>query len=164
MTDNELLERYALRIAELMRRVHLHVDMFNYEMDTPNSEAQQNYMNGNCYWYARILQERFSPWFPTEIMYNQIDNHFCCRMKTAAGYIYADAVGVFATGEPDGWVLWKDYITVEPLDAARVYRDCIWHLPVEIWEELPSSFRDAPWDLGRSVITEQCYNQSNYQE
>lgn len=154
------LEILQQKVAELTRRVIFAVDEFNTYFDG----CEDSFLFGNCYWYARILQERFSAWFPTEIMYNQVANHFCCRMKTAAGYFYADASGVFATGQPDGWVLWKDYITVEPLDAARVYRDCIWHLDEEEWEELPQSFRDVPWNLGKSVLTERYCNQEDCQE
>lgn len=157
--DNEL-EIYKQHVAELTFRTICNVADFNTYFDG----CQDNFLFGNCYWYARILQERFSAWFPTEIMYNQVDNHFCCRLETAAGCFYADASGVFATGEPDGWVLWKDYINVEPLDAARVYRDCIWHLEEDQWANIPQSFRSEPWALGRSVLTEQHCSQEDYQE
>ena len=134
----------------LIKQTVLAVDEFNTYFDG----CEDNFLHGNCYWYARILQERFSAWFPTEIMYNQVDNHFCCRMETAAGYLCADAGGVFAVGHPDGWVLWKDYIAEEPLDAARVYRDCIWHIFEDDWNNLPQSFRETPWALGKSVTSE----------
>lgn len=148
------LEILQQKIAELTVRVTCAVNEFNAHFDG----CEDSFLFGNCYWYARILQERFSAWFPTEIMYNQVANHFCCRIETAAGCFYADMSGVFATGQSDGWVLWKDYITVEPLDAARVYRDCIWHLQEDQWEALPPAFREAPWDLGNSVLTELYYS------
>ena len=147
--DNEF-EIYTDRLVELTHRIICNIDDFNSHFDG----CERNFLYGNCYWYARILQERFSPWFKTDIMYNQIDNHFCCRLETAAGRFYADIRGVFATGKPDGWVLWKNYINEEPLDAARVYRDCIWHFEEEQWDDLPSKFREESWNLGKSVITE----------
>lgn len=140
------------------------IENFVCSFNTPMGETREKFLHGKCYWFARILQERFSAWFPTEIMYNQVANHFCCHIETAAGHFYADASGVFATGQPDGWVLWKDYITMEPLDAARVYRDCIWYLDEDEWEELPQSFRDVPWGLGKSALTERYYSQEDCQE
>lgn len=157
--DDEL-KKYGECVAELTLRIISNVDDFNAHF----SGCEDNFLFGNCYWYARILQERFSAWFNTDIMYNQIENHFCCRIKTAAGSFLADIRGVFATGEPDDWMPWIDYITVEPLDAARVYRDCIWHLEEDQWTALPQSFRSDPWNLGISALMEQDYNPQHFQE
>ena len=118
---------------------------FNGKMDTPFGEMSSNFLRGNCYWYARILQERFKPWFKTDIMYNQIDNHFCCRLEIDGREFYADASGLIE--DRHGWELWEDHIKNEPLESARVYRDCIWHLNEDDWLSLPSTFRKNPWSF-----------------
>ena len=152
--SKELDDLLITKAAELTHRIHVAIDEFNTYFDG----CEHSFLFGNCYWYARILQERFSPWFETEIMYNQVMNHFCCRLSTAAGYFYADVSGVIGVGDSsgnlEGWKPWKDRIAIEPLDSARVYRDCIWHLDEDQWEQLPQSFRETPWDLGKSVVTE----------
>lgn len=140
MNDTDL-KNYTDRVIELTHRVFCNVDDFNASFAT----CEDNFLHGNCYWYARILQERFQPWFTTDIMYNQIENHFCCRINTTIGHFYADIRGVFAVGEPDGWVVWQNYINEEPLDAARVYRDCIWHYTEAQWASLPEHLRQSPW-------------------
>ena len=131
-----------------MKELYNRIIKFNY---TFPAEARDNFLNGNCYWYARILQERFSPWSATKIMYNPIENHFSCRLMVAANEFYlVDARGIFATSSSsclENWIPWDQYIKDEPLDAARVYRDCIWHLDESQWEALPQSFRSEPWTL-----------------
>ena len=107
-----------------------------------NEGAKDYFLNGYCYWYARILQERFRPWFEAEIMYNPVQNHFACRIKD----IYCDASGILDVS-PEDWVSWTSYIELEPKGAARIYRDCVWHMTEEEWKKLPTSYRETPWLL-----------------
>lgn len=129
-------------ILTLEQKIYNAVTKFTY---TFPSAARENFMNGNCYWFAQILKERFSPRFRTDIAYNQIQNHFCCVIYTTFKIYLFDASGaVVATDE---WKLWSEYRAEEPLDAARVYRDCIWHLTEEEWNELPMTYKESPWNL-----------------
>ena len=123
------------------------VNQFNSQF----SDCRDNFLYGNCYWYARILQERFRPWFNTTLMYNPIDNHFCCRFNTKVGVFYVDASGIAASGS-DEWQTWAQYIHTEPLGAARIYRDCIWHLTEDQWNNLPSDFKNSPWNFDTTSI------------
>ena len=107
-----------------------------------NDEVKQYFLNGSCYWYARMLQEHFKPWFNTEIMYNPVQNHFACKIKN----LYYDAAGEIAP-DPDEWCAWSSYIELEPKGAARIYRDCILQIEPEEWEKLPKSYRETPWIL-----------------
>lgn len=107
-----------------------------------NDEVKTYFLNGSCYWYAKMLQERFRPWFNTEIMYNPIQNHFSCKIKDN----YYDANGIIAP-DLDEWLPWSRYIALEPKGAARIYRDCIWQIEEEEWEKLPTSYRETPWIL-----------------
>ena len=136
------MEDFKIESAELLYLLSSSVHNF---CATFNHPARVNFLTGNCYWFARILQERYRPFFQTDIMYNPIQNHFCCLIKTAAGDYCADASGMLPlTSE---WKLWSDYIAEEPLDAARVYRDCIWHIDEEKWNELLLPYRETPWLL-----------------
>lgn len=73
---------------------------------------------GGCAWFAYILRQRF--WeYKTEILYNQIDNHFAVLIGGRAYDI---------TGEVQidkNWMNWDEYGKIEPLDANRVVRDCM---------------------------------------
>ena len=102
--------------------------------------CQDNFRFGNCYWYAHILQERFRRWYPTEIMYNPIDNHFACRI----GDLFFDILGQFDPNLRE-WETWEHYKKVEPLGAARVYRDCAMHMEGEEWLAQPIEYRQTPW-------------------
>ncbi len=119
------------------------------EFNTYFRDCANNFLRGNCYWYAHILQKRFAPWAITEIMYNPIQNHFCCSISTDTDTIFADISGPI---DSKNFVPWEDFIKEEPLEAARIYRDCIWHITPETWENLPLPYRTAPWYL------EQYYN------
>lgn len=106
------------------------------------------FLNGQCYYFAKILQERFKPFYQTKIYYNPIDNHFACAFFLEGRKYLYDASGLIANlsfSEISPWVEWTEYIKVEPIGAARVYRDCIWQLNIEAWDELPEYVRQTPW-------------------
>ena len=112
----------------------------------PNHEMDKNFLFGNCYWFARILQERFSVKYYCTLLYNPIDNHFCCSIE---GECF-DASGKLYLTYPEEWVQWEQHIIHEPLNAARVYRDCIWHMDKEQWYDMPEAERLKPWSLSFS--------------
>ena len=85
-------------------------------------EVVHLFTHGQCYWFARLLQERFSDYqHLCYIVYNPIDNHFALQHGK---YLY-DATGVVGSINDSSWVDWDIYKIFEPLDAARVERDCI---------------------------------------
>lgn len=76
------------------------------------------FYNGYCYWFARILKERFDG----KIVYSQIDNHFACLIED----YYYDIKGCLGSVYDLGiFVDWEEYKKLDVSDAQRVYRDCI---------------------------------------
>ena len=114
--------------------------------------TQDNFLYGNCYWFATILKARFQNFYPdVDIVYNQIDNHFAVMIApdSIVAFLF-DASGYIGRYWEDGydnshWQRWDTYRTIEPLDAARVYRDCVWHMSEEEWERLPLKIKEKPW-------------------
>ena len=96
------------------------------------------FLYGQCYYFALILRRRFKSFYAANIVYNQIENHFACRID---GIVY-DVTGVINGGD---WEYWSMYRIAEPLDAARVYRDCIWQIDPEEWNLLDEDLRKHPW-------------------
>ena len=99
------------------------------------SNHKSLFLNGQCYWFAHILFWRFRMFYPCAIYYNQIDNHFA----TAISNHLFDASGEIPF--TDNWLRWTDYASIEPLDANRVYRDCILQIPEDQLTDLPSGLQ-----------------------
>ena len=111
--------------------------------------TQDNFLHGNCYWFALILETRFWNFYPeVDLMYNQVDNHFAVMISTndVAAFLFdaSGCIGRYHEDDPQ-WQRWYKYRAIEPLDAARVYRDCIWHISEEEWEQLPQKAKETPW-------------------
>jgi hypothetical protein len=111
--------------------------------------ARDSFLNGNCYYFALILDERFWTFYSTNIAYNQIDNHFA----TVVFVEYADGTNTPLLFDASGcigpmterWKIWQEYCLEEPYDGARVYRDCIWKMSEKEWMKLKPVFRERPW-------------------
>ena len=83
-----------------------------------------NFTSGNCYWFALILYERFVHnvlYSEIEIMYNQIDGHFACRIKDN---IY-DITGKIDSKEYNNYGSWMQLQYTDPSLWRRVYFDCV---------------------------------------
>ena len=80
--------------------------------------AGTDWADGNCYWYAVILSERFRG----EIYYNVIFGHFCTRM--ADGYFY-DQTGRLDYEDNEAMVRWSEFEAYDPLQRKRILRDVI---------------------------------------
>lgn len=78
------------------------------------------FLNGNCFWFAKILQRRFPGGC---IAYNSSENHFAYSHN---GVIY-DITGIVAdsTDDQKDWHSWKFYRHYDPSHSKRIYRDCI---------------------------------------
>ena len=77
-------------------------------------KAQDTFLNGCCYWFAFILQARFSG----KIYYDQVQNHFAAKICGR----YYDVTGEISG---DGFVPWDTYQSYDALDYSRVVRYCI---------------------------------------
>lgn len=79
------------------------------------------FYDGYCYWFARILKERFDG----TIVYSQIDNHFACLIED----YYYDIKGCIGSVYDLGiFVDWEKYKKLDKSDTQRIYRDCIMKL------------------------------------
>ena len=83
------------------------------------TEVIDAFMNGCCYWFALILERRFTYFYDATIVYDQIDNHFGCEID---GEVY-DITGV-VTGERQ-WVSWRSVYKSDANLAEYIRRDCI---------------------------------------
>ena len=84
-----------------------------------NEGTIKTFTNGCCYWFAKILEQRYFWHGGAKIYYNPIDNHFVCEV---GGYFY-DITGVIPYN--DNLVAWDYYQRIEPLDGFRVEMNCI---------------------------------------
>lgn len=76
-------------------------------------ELEHIFMNGNCYYFAIILKERFNG----EIYYLPIQNHFICKIENE----YYDIMGKAKMDEhPYQWSKYPD-----PKEKKRIIRDCV---------------------------------------
>jgi len=134
MPDNIKTENQIM--MELNQKIVREVEEFISYFDG----TQDNFLHGNCFWFAVILKERFNPWYVCNIMYNPVDNHF-------AAYIHGmlfDAGGLRPEQCPfDGWRLWEKFEKEEYIEARRIYRDCVYHMTPEQWENLSFSQRNG---------------------
>jgi len=83
------------------------------------------FLNGNCYWFAVILKERFKDYLPT-IWYDAINNHFYTEIK---GILYdANPLCAYIPSTPinyDSFYIWEDYKKFDPTHAKRIEAQCI---------------------------------------
>ena len=75
-----------------------------------------NWTNGNCYYFAKILQSRFTNGV---IIYDPIDGHFLYKI----GNNCYDFLGKHAL--PETFYIWKKLKFEEPRLYKRIKRDCI---------------------------------------
>ena len=132
MPDNIKTESQIMmdRNKDLVREIEGFIDSFG--------DTRENFLHGNCFWFASILYHRFNPIYHCHIMYNQVENHFAILTRC---FLF-DAGGLRPEGYPyNGWCRWQDFVEDEPLGAERVIRDCICHIEPEEWENLSEKTR-----------------------
>ena len=89
----------------------------------PGHERQQvieTFTCGCCFWFARILQERFK--YSTDeifIVYDDVMNHFGCEINRRVYDITGDVTDKY-NWEPFQYVVDRD-----TLHAAHIFHDCI---------------------------------------
>lgn len=90
------------------------------------AKARETFMTGCCYWFARILQERFCG---GEILYDYKYNHFMVQLGDQIYDAQGDVTEKYM-GSPD-LVLWSEYQQIDPSHYKRIVRDCILKKPIE---------------------------------
>ena len=80
--------------------------------------AQDVFLNGCCYWFAHILQTRFSG----EILYEPSDGHFVTRID---GELYDISGKVTNEYGRQQLIDWTNYAEVDSLHYKRLVRDCV---------------------------------------
>ena len=80
--------------------------------------ADSLWMNGNCYYFALILHDRFPD---STIYYDTIDGHFV----TQIGANYYDWRGVNIHTHIDALVKWDEYEKIDPVHYYRIKRDVL---------------------------------------
>lgn len=80
-------------------------------------QVRECFTQGNCYYFALILKDRFNG----DIMYNEIEGHFACRIKRK---LY-DITGCCDNLYVGDWISWENYKIVEPNRSKGIIRDCI---------------------------------------
>ena len=100
-------------------------DILTFIKRFQNEGTIKTFTQGCCYWFAKILDERFnSDDIPEEnIWYNGIDNHFA----TLIGIHLYDITGDLGDiRELSGWERWNYYMCKDELVTNRIFRDCIY--------------------------------------
>ena len=81
-------------------------------------DVERCFTDGCCYWFARILYERFKDWGPV-LMWDDVDKHFGTLIFDRVYDITGDA------NEGHQWQVWKDYRGREPKQAKMVWENCV---------------------------------------
>jgi len=80
---------------------------------------EQLFLNGNCYYFAVILKERFPN---ASIMYLMIENHFVVYIN---GYLYDIRGDVTDIIDNKEMIAWDDLYHYDNALYKRIVRDCI---------------------------------------
>ena len=81
-----------------------------------NFTVDCHWLDGNCYYFAVILNTRFAE---STIVYDVVNNHFSVRFADDRFYDWSGEIKVKT------WVVWEDYILADLAHSSRIIRDCI---------------------------------------
>ena len=82
---------------------------------TSIKELEYVFTNGNCYYFAIILKERFNG----DIYYLPIENHFICKIDKD----YYDITGIAKMNEHP--YKWSELENIDSSLYKRIVRDCV---------------------------------------
>lgn len=82
-------------------------------------QSDCNWMNGNCYYFALILHDRFPG---SVIYYDTIDGHFVTKIRDN----YYDWRGVNIHVHEQALVQWDGYDKIEPSQYYRIRQDVLY--------------------------------------
>lgn len=83
---------------------------------SPSENLTETFTCGACYWFARILCERFAE-DGAELCYDAVENHFVARINERLYDITGDVTGKYEV------IPWSQFD--DELEKARIERDCI---------------------------------------
>ncbi len=88
---------------------------------TDKMDLEWGFLNGNCYWFAIILKERFSF---GDIYYDPEASHFVFGYdRCADGVKFYDITGVCFPSEST--MRWSEYMGYDYTHAEKILLDCI---------------------------------------
>lgn len=89
-----------------------------FTADGRREEVIDCFMNGCCYWFARMLAERFLDCAPV-LMYAPVEGHFATLIFDRVYDITGDVTDKYK------WERWVDYRSREPGQGKIIRRDCV---------------------------------------
>lgn len=84
-------------------------------------QVKDCFLYGNCYWFARILAQRFNG----TVYYNPAENHFACSIKHRLYDISGYILNRDEQSDTNQWIPWRLYPCIDSAHAKRIHRDCI---------------------------------------
>lgn len=98
-------------------------EILNFIARFQNEGTIHIFTHGCCYWFAKILDERFNMYeLESGIFYNEVDNHFATLINFHLYDITGDLGNI---KDLKGWDSWKKVILNDYLLYERIYHDCI---------------------------------------
>lgn len=98
-------------------------EILNFIKRFQNEGTIKTFTQGCCYWFAKILDDRFNFDRPeVNIYYNAIDNHFATLIELHLYDITGDLGDI---RELSGWEDWWTFMEKDELVTERIFRDCI---------------------------------------
>ena len=107
---------------ELNKKIKRFINRFTHGGKLKEVECIFSY--SGCYWFARILYDRFYMLeleTDGDILYDPILNHFACRINDR---IY-DITGDITDSSIYGWRSWSEYAEIDELETERIIKYCI---------------------------------------
>jgi hypothetical protein len=89
--------------------------IINFKKKHPQ-EIEDVFLNGYCYWFAKILEIRFGG----EILYNPKQVHFATLINNQL----FDISGYVVFSEDDVWLNWDEY-QMNNDDVSDIFNNCI---------------------------------------
>lgn len=106
----------------LKEKINHFIDRFTHGGEL--KEVKNIFSYGGCYWFARILYDRFYMLeleTDGDILYDPVLNHFACRIDDR---IY-DITGDITNSSIYGWRSWNEYAEIDELETNRIIKYCI---------------------------------------
>ena len=108
-------------IIETLNEVNQFIKEFKNRVGNP-AEIEKFFLNGCCYWFAKILDERFK--WKGSIVYDIQNNHFLYKIVDC----YFDIRGLISNQSNDNIVIWDDYLYIDSTHYNRILKDCVYFI------------------------------------
>ena len=93
----------------------------NFKSRGDRKKIEEFFLNGCCYWFAFILDERFNR--QGSILYDIKNNHFVYMIE-GNFFVFLGWLGDTPPKDTD-YEFWDVYHYYDPIHAQRLHRDCI---------------------------------------